>query len=162
MFLKIWPQHGPNFTIWNIPEKNYDKNTKLTCFKLISITFRNPNFLRAYLQKYNKPKFEIFTKFIMRSYLNMIQISPSKHCRKKGYSKIIKMAYLKLISRAFKNPDFLIAYIWKYRKARYEILIGCLPRSCLNMVQILSSKTSQKKVLAKMQNYMFEIDFKSI
>jgi spore coat protein CotH len=116
----------------------------MTCLKLISGAFRNPNFHREYLQKYSEPTSDIFTTCTPRSLLYLCKISRSETSQKISYSKSAKMTCLKLISGAFKNPNFHREYLQKYSEPTYEIFTTCTPISLLYLCKISRSETSQK------------------
>jgi hypothetical protein len=101
---------------------SYSENAKLTCLKLISGAFKNPNFHRNISKSIVKPTSEIFTTCTPISLLCLCKISRSETSQKISYSESAKMTCLKLISGAFRNPNFHREYLQKYSEPTYEIL----------------------------------------
>jgi len=63
---------------------------------------------------------------------------------KKSYSHSAKLTYLKLISKAFRNPNFNRAYLRKHSEQASKIFTACAPRSLLCLCKISRSEASQK------------------
>jgi hypothetical protein len=112
-------------------KRSYSENSKMTCLIQISGAFRNPNFYREYLQTYSEPASKICTTCTPRSILSLYKFSRSEASQKISYNEISKMTCLKLISRAFGNPNFHKEYLQKYREPTSKIYTTYTPRYLL-------------------------------
>jgi hypothetical protein len=76
--------------------------------------------------------------------LYLYKISRSETSQKISYSESVKLTCLKLISGAFRNPNFHREYLESIEKPTYDIFTTCTPIYLLCLCKISGSETSQK------------------
>jgi len=123
---------------------SYNEFAKITCLKLISREFKNPTFHREYIQNCSKSTSWICTTCTPRSLLYLCNFSRSETSHKISYSECSNMTCLKLISRAFRKPNFHREYLQHYSEPTSEICIACTSRSLLCLWKFSRFETSQK------------------
>lgn len=63
------------FDSWN---ERYDEFPSITCLRLNSEAYKNPNLFKPYIKKYSEPRYEILVKCSPRFWIYMVVISTSE------------------------------------------------------------------------------------